>query len=123
MTGTDRNFAELVRNKVNRQNRGVEEYKTKSRERLESIASKKITTTMIGSLESIEKNFGFLWEGDSHECIELKDIFEKVRNEILDKGNNQVRNLREELSQYEVKWLRYHVQLPVKPLGRNRDEE
>jgi hypothetical protein len=43
----------------------------------------------------------------------MYDLFQKVRSEILDKGNTQARNVDAELSQYEVKWLRYTMQMPV----------
>jgi hypothetical protein len=33
--------------------------------------------------------------------------------EILDKGNNQARNIDAELSQYNVEWLRYNITMPV----------
>ena len=52
----------------------------------------------------------------------MYDAFQKVRSEILDKGNTQARNIDAELAQYEVKWLRYHAKLPVKTkesLGEN----
>ena len=42
------------------------------------------------------------------------DTFQKVRSEILDKGNTQARNVDAELNQYDVKWLRYSVNIPIK---------
>ena len=72
---------------------------------------------MIGALETIEKNLGFLWEADTEEANHYREVYEKIRSEILDRGNNQIRNLMTELEQYEVEWKRYHIQLPVKPLG------
>lgn len=88
-------------------------YKRSSKERLSKIITKKITTTMIGALETIEKSFGFLWE----ESPEMRELYEKTRKEILDKGNAQARNMSTELEQYDVEWLRYTMILPVKPLG------
>jgi len=91
-------------------------YIADSRARLSKILGKKIETTMIGSLSSIEKHFSYLWEGETtSEKQALYDIFQKVRSEILDKGNAQSRNLDTELNQYEVKWLRYSMAIPVKP--------
>jgi hypothetical protein len=43
----------------------------------------------------------------------MKVLYEKIRSEILDRGNNQVRNIDAELSQYEVEWLRYSMNMPV----------
>ena len=41
------------------------------------------------------------------------DIYQKIRSDILDKGNAQARNIDAELNQYDVTWLRYSVDLPV----------
>ena len=74
---------------------------------------------MIGALSSIEEHFCFLWNNEAG--VELTpeqklmyDTFQKVRSEILDKGNTQSRNIDAELNQYDVKWLRYSVEMPVK---------
>lgn len=93
-------------------------YKADSRDRLSKILKKKIQTTMIGALSSIEENLGFLWKNDSNEPLTpdqeaLKNIYNKIRSEILDRGNNQARNIDAELSQYDVEWTRYQIQMPV----------
>lgn len=92
-------------------------YKAESKDRLSKILKKKIQTTMIGALSTIEENFGFLWEqmeGKSEAEQEImKELYKKVRSEILDKGNNQARNIDAELAQYEVEWLRYNMKIPV----------
>jgi hypothetical protein len=85
-------------------------YKKDSNDRLKKIARKKIQTTMIGALDTVEKHLGFLWENDS----KMRVIYETVRQEILDRGNNQMRNLDSEIEQYDVEWLRYNLLLPVK---------
>ena len=89
-------------------------YKVDSKDRLKKIAHKKIQTTMIGALDTLEKHFGFLWEDDSKQSSELREIYNTVRQEILDRGNDQIRNLDNELSQYDVEWLRYNLTLPIK---------
>ena len=43
----------------------------------------------------------------------MKELYNKVRSEILDRGNNQARNIDAELSQYEVEWTRYQIKMPV----------
>jgi hypothetical protein len=93
-------------------------FKTESKDRLSKILKKKIQTTMIGALSTIEENFGFLWnsQGDkplTEEQEIMKNLYNKVRSEILDRGNNQARNIDAELSQYEVEWLRYQMKIPV----------
>lgn len=90
-------------------------YKADSKDRLSKILKKKIQTTMIGALSSIEENLGFLWNDDNPKLnkSEMKALYNKIRSEILDKGNNQARNIDAELSQYDVEWLRYSVKIPV----------
>lgn len=93
-----------------------EKYKQDSKDRLSKILKKKIQTTMIGALSSIEENFGFLWDVDNDNIPNkqvFQDLYQKVRSEILDKGNNQARNIDAELAQYEVEWLKYSVVMPV----------
>jgi len=96
----------------------AERYKDDSRERLSKILKKKIQTTMIGALSSLEENFGFLWDESNQDIpVEqkkhMKDLYGKVRSEILDKGNNQARNIDAELSQYDVEWLKYSIKIPM----------
>ena len=92
-------------------------YKAESKERLSKVLKKKIETTMIGALSTIEQHFGFLWNVDdgqlTKEQLEMKALYNKVRSEILDKGNAQARNIDAELSQYEVEWQRYSIKMPV----------
>lgn len=91
-----------------------EREKELSKDKLLNSAKKKVQTTMIGSLHSIESYFGFLWEGDNltREQQQLRDIFEELRSEILDKGNSQIRNLENEFQNYEVISKKYTMNLP-----------
>lgn len=92
-----------------------------SRERLLKATKKKIQTTMIGALHSIEQHFGFLWNVESEnlsmEQIQLKEIFEDLRSEILDRGNNQIRNLENEFTHYDIIWKKYSLKLPFTDKG------
>lgn len=73
---------------------------------------------MIGALSSIEEHFAFLWGFNPKDMTEdqkaMYEIYQKIRSEILDKGNAQARNIDAELNQYEVKWLKYSLTIPVK---------
>lgn len=94
-----------------------DKFKQDSKDRLSKILKKKVETTMIGALSSIEEHFSYLWENDESMTPEQSaayDLYQKVRSEILDKGNAQARNIDAELAQYEVKWLRYNMTIPVK---------
>lgn len=94
-------------------------YKEDSKERLKKICLTKVRTTMIGALDSIEKKFEEYYTNDSkpsNEELILTKIFEELRTEILDKGNQQIRNLETEFEQYTIEWKRYTLQLPVKQI-------
>ena len=116
----DNNYADLIREKSDYKNRRDEQYRADSKDRLSKILKKKIETTMIGALSSIEENFNFLWENKdgsplTEEQTIMKGLYQKIRSDILDKGNNQARNVDAELAQYDVKWLRYSMKIPVVP--------
>ena len=96
-------------------------YKEKSKDRLSKNCKKKVQTTMIGALSSIEDYFGFLWGHKSDDPLtpdqeKMRQLYEELRSEILDKGNTQIRNIDAELVQYDIKWNRYQYNIPVKPL-------
>jgi hypothetical protein len=117
----DLRYAAVLRTKRELEDAGRERYANESKERLIRIATKKIKTTMIGALASVENRLGFLWEPNenddentSQSKLQMHSVFEALREEILDNGNNQLRNLQSELDQYEVKWLRYQMTLPVR---------
>lgn len=97
-----------------------EKYKENSRRRLSNIISKKFETTMIGSLDIIEKNLGFLWghgkdygEKSTSEKM-YYDLYQEIRTQILDKGNNQLRLVQTELSEYNISWNRYKQDFIIK---------
>ena len=99
-------------------------YKNDSKDRLSKILKKKIQTTMIGALSSIEEHFGFLWGFElpedqlTPEQKHVKSIFEDVRAKILDRGNTQIRSLESEFVNYEISKKKYFINLPVaKPKG------
>tara|TARA_Y100001938_G_C7934734_1_gene351178 strand:+ start:391 stop:747 length:357 start_codon:yes stop_codon:yes gene_type:complete len=112
-------FDDLIRQQKEYKTFRDDKFKSDSKHRLAKILKKKVETTMIGALSSIEEHFCFLWSNEAG--VELTpeqklmyDTFQKVRSEILDKGNTQSRNIDAELNQYDVKWLRYSVEMPVK---------
>ena len=110
-------FHDMLRQNTDYKQQRDDKYRVDSRDRLTKILKKKIETTMIGALSSIEEHFGFLWNQESgsmtDEQIFMKDAYQKVRSEILDKGNTQARNIDAELSQYDIKWLKYTINIPV----------
>lgn len=68
---------------------------------------KRIQTTMIGALSKMENNFGYLWGHFKDETEELTEAEEKfadlwdfTRNQILNQGNTQIRNLKNDFLNY-----------------------
>ena len=121
-------YAELVRKSEKYKTDKTNKYKEVSKDRLLKISKKKIQTTMIGALSTIEKHFGFLWGDESGEALtpeqeHVKQLFDEVRSEILDRGNNQARNLEAEFNNYEINWLRYQITLPVKDIATIKEEQ
>ena len=124
----EESYAELVRRSDAFKSEKNSKYKEVSKDRLLKIGKKKIQTTMIGALSTIEKHLGFLWGYESSESLtpeqeHLKELYEEVRSEILDRGNNQARNLEAEFANYDINWLRYQITLPVKNLETQEGEE
>ena len=123
-------YAKMVRKSESYKSDKANKSKEVSKERLLKISKKKIQTTMIGALSTVEKHFGFLWGHESSEPLtpeqeHLKEIYNEVRSEILDRGNNQARNLETEFAAYDINWLRYKITLPVKtisPQGEDNGE-
>ena len=82
-----------------------------SKNKLFNVSKKKIQTTMIGALSTIEEKFGFLWGFDLEESQRtpeqkhVHEIYEEIRAKILDRGNTQIRNLESEFAGFEKKTL------------------
>ena len=98
-------------------------YKEVSKDSLFKASKKRIQTTMIGALSTIEEHFGFLWgfelpeEQLTPEQKHVKSIFEDVRAKILDRGNTQIRSLESEFVNYEISKKKYFINLPVAKKG------
>jgi hypothetical protein len=120
-------FNKLIREQSEYRSARDDKYKLDSKNRLSKILKKKVETTMIGALSSIEDHFSFLWESQDSELTNeqkiMYDLFQKVRSEILDKGNTQARNVDAELAQYDIKWLRYSINIPVNNPKEEQDGE
>lgn len=98
-------------------------YNESSQKRLLRILEKKLQTSFIGALSQFEQFFGHLWghrrdESElTPEQLEMRDKWNQARTFILNNGNNQIRAIQSELSQYTVSWNRFHydMTLPVPP--------
>lgn len=71
--------------------------KRESKRDLVKFLEAKIKTTMIGAISDIEKHFGPIINTD-----EGFKAFEVVRQEILDRGNQQIRKMKDEIDLYDI---------------------
>ena len=95
-----------------------ERYNSNSKKRLTGIISKKFQTTMIGALAAFEKHFGDLWGHEQEhelndEQLENLEDWQRVREEILENGNTNLRSVLDELNQHTIKWDRYQTTIIV----------
>ena len=98
-----------------------------SRKRLDKIISQKMNTTFIGAISAFESNFGFLWgAGKKGELTEdeqhLLNIWQRVRTDILNNGNNQLRALRNELQNHSVSWNRHTLTIKADEENNGRED-
>lgn len=98
-------------------------YKEGSKERLKKFTSQKITTTMIGALDLIEKHFGFLFQSKnmSKEHVAMLAVYKELRKELLDLGNGQKRALESEMDNYSITWEKYHLSIPIIKKGQENE--
>ncbi len=96
-------------------------YKENSKRRLLQVLDKKFQTTMIGALARFEEAFGELWghkdKEITEEQMEFRRIWEQVRTDILNNGNNQRRAAQEEIANYTMSWDKFKTELVVKQKG------
>jgi hypothetical protein len=83
---------------------------------------KRFKTIMIGSLARFEKEFGYLWNNDedpnTDQEVFFRDKWEDLRHELLDHGNDQMRNGVQDLNDYLNHVEKYNLQIYY-----NRGEE
>jgi len=124
----NKEYKNFLKESLNLQKIRDDRSKEVNQQALYKFAEKCIRTTMIGSLDAIEKNFGFLWNFDSQEEMTeeqkiLKNIYEEARAFILDKGNNQIRFLKNKFADYEITRKKYHINLPVADSNNSKEGE
>ena len=120
MTEEKKDYANFLQRSLSLKDIRTERNKEISKDVLFKSCKKKIQTTMIGALSTLEEGFGFLWSFDNQddeltkEQEHLKQIYEDTRAKILDRGNTQIRNLESEFAGFEVTKKRYKYNIPVK---------
>lgn len=97
-------------------------YEADSKMRLMTILEKKIKTSFIGAISQFESHFGALWGHGKleHQLTEQEKLWRErwniARTQILNNGNNQVRAVQQELSEYTMRWDAHSITLiPIPP--------
>ena len=92
------------------------------KDKLAKMVEKRIRTTMIGALAAVEEKFGMLWENDgkmNREQEKAYSLFQEIRSSILDKGNDQIRQLEKDLEYFVVELRRITLEFKLdKPEGK-----
>jgi transcription termination factor Rho len=110
---------EFLKKSLEYKNARESRHKDLSRDKLFKAAKKKIQTTMIGALSTLEESFGFLWGRDieeserSEEHRKIQELYEEARAKILDRGNTQIRSLENEFVNYDITRKKYLINLPM----------
>ena len=118
MSSENKDYNKFLKKSIDLKNIREERRREISKDDLFKSCKKKIQTTMIGALDTIEKQFGFLWSFEDQDNLneeqkQIKNIYDEFRANILDKGNTQIRNLEAEFANYEVSRKRYYLDIPV----------
>ena len=102
-----------------------ERLRESAKRHLKVVVKKKFTTSIIATLDILEKGLGDIWGHglDPSECDEdqeyYKHLWEEIREQILDKGNSQMRGALSEIDGYTINKDRYETNLIIKPRGNN----
>lgn len=103
--------------KIIRMRNDADFYASESKKKLQEKIEKQMTSIMVGSLNAIELEMGFLWGHNERETSEvqesIKQLYEKVRGAIFDKGNSEIKKMRTEMDKYDVGCHQGSVTLPV----------
>lgn len=96
-----------------------------SRDRLKKISHKKFRTCFIAALSEFEKEFGIVLWGHGLPDDQITDdqranreVWERVRKNILDKGNAQSRALSMELDLHNIEFEGYKIKFGGRPDGK-----
>jgi hypothetical protein len=122
---TELTYAEMKALHERKKKLNDEHAKLYSKKRLMGIVSKKIKTTMIGAVAACEQHIGHLWGHGkppsqlTDEEKRMREVWEELRNAILNKGNTQLRAALDEIAHYTLQFERYEAQFLVKKENEN----
>ena len=106
--------------------RNEERYKEVSKRKLIDSVTLRLRTVMIGALARFENEFGALWGHNkggpkTQQQLDLYNKWQKVRTEILDLGNNNIRDAERDIAQYTLSWNRYRTDFII--INKDKQEK
>lgn len=119
MNNDDREWWEFKRQVDERKKKNQEKYQEASKALLKQNLTKRLRTTMIGAIASFEQAFGYLWGHGQDKRLspdqqELLELWNEVRKEILDKGNDNIRSASDEIDRYDCSWNRFQTNFVIR---------
>jgi len=88
----------------------------KDRRLLGNKIAKTFKTAEIGAIATIEDKLGFLWKhGESDESLtekelRFRELWEELREELMDSWNDQKRRIIKQLDYYNVEWQKFQYE-------------
>jgi len=90
----------------------VDNYSVGSKKKLKAQVEHRMKRIFVGILDLLDREHV---SGNINE-----ETFKSLRSQVLNIGNDQVRNIRKELDErYNVEFIAYHIVLPVIPIHEN----
>jgi hypothetical protein len=105
----------------------IQRYQQASRQKLLRVVGRKFRTCFVGDLARFEKHFGSLWghgkqvEDCTAEQLVWREVWQMCRQEIFDNGHQQLSATQAEVSEYNVSWNRYHMDLVTMSQEKEND--
>jgi hypothetical protein len=84
---------------------------------------KKCTTIMIGSIARFERVFGHLWDNEDEQGDKNYEDWQTARHEILNFGNNQIRDAIENLYKFFIDEKRNTYEYEIRFDNKKGDKE
>jgi len=119
------NILRLVEQKKEEDNAKTK-YQAASRNKLQNAIARRIRTTMIGALATIEEKLGFILGEDGNRTKEqehLNNLFKEVRSNILDKGNDQIRQLDSDFDAYVIEMKKMYLEFRLEKEGKDDNQK
>lgn len=117
------NAEQLMREVINKRKSEetikLQKYNESSKRQLLKILETKLRTAFIAPLAYFEQAMGHLWGHGKKESelteteLHYRALWNALRTNVLNNGNNKIRDVHNELMQYTVTWNRYSLGLKL----------